>query len=128
MKVNTAAVMTDQAVRSPRVGQSPKPEDASTGAVKSGARIEIEFPQFSGSRGSHFEENEVKRTIDTIDKILEEKQIELDWSFDRKSNSIVIRFVERDTNKIIRQIPPEEILRLREHIIEMLGMIYDSQI
>ena len=132
MKINSISQLTGQAAESLPVGKRPQPERAKPSGTENSARVEINFPKNSqwikDSKGEHFDDNKISGTLDVISKFLGEKQIDLSWSFDDKTNSIVIKFVDRETNKIIRQIPPDEILKLREHIIEMLGMIYDKKI
>ncbi len=39
---------------------------------------------------------------------------ELTFSFDRQSRKPLIRVVDRRTNEVIRQIPPESVLRLAQ--------------
>jgi len=66
--------------------------------------------------------------LEEINKALEVRNIALNYSIDEKTEDIVITVVERSSKKVIRQIPPEEILKLRGHIKEILGMIYDENV
>lgn len=48
------------------------------------------------------------------------------FSIDRGTNKIIIRVIDGDTNEVIRQIPPEEMLRVSAHIKELLGVLFDK--
>jgi flagellar protein FlaG len=41
---------------------------------------------------------------------------ELTFSYDRPSRKMVLKLVDRETKEVIRQIPPEYLLRLAEEI------------
>lgn len=49
------------------------------------------------------------------------------FSIDDKSHDLVVKVVDTDTDKVIRQIPAEEILRLREHMKDLSGMIVEEE-
>lgn len=50
------------------------------------------------------------------------------FSIDNKSQDLVVKVVDTETDKIIRQIPAEEILRLREHMKDLSGMIVEEEV
>ncbi len=50
------------------------------------------------------------------------------FSIDNKSQDLVVKVVDTDTDKVIRQIPAEEILRLREHMKDLSGMIVEEEV
>lgn len=41
---------------------------------------------------------------------------ELTFSFDRSSRKMILKLVDRETKEVIRQIPPEYLLRLAEEL------------
>ena len=41
---------------------------------------------------------------------------ELTFTFDRSSRKMILRLVDRETKEVIRQIPPEYLLRLAEDL------------
>jgi flagellar protein FlaG len=51
----------------------------------------------------------------------------LKFSIDDKSNTVIVQVIEKNSGKLIRQIPPQEILKLRQRISDLLGMIYDKE-
>jgi flagellar protein FlaG len=49
------------------------------------------------------------------------------FEVDRESRELVIKIVDRETHKVIREIPPEEIQALREAMQSVLGTFLDRQ-
>ena len=71
---------------------------------------------------------ELRKTLEEMNKSLEFRDIALNYSIDEKTDDIVVKVIEKSSDKLIRQIPPEEALRLRGHIKELLGMIFDENV
>lgn len=49
------------------------------------------------------------------------------FEVDRESRDLVIKIVDRETHKVIREIPPEEIQALREAMQSVLGTFVDRK-
>ncbi len=49
------------------------------------------------------------------------------FEVDRESRDLVIKIVDRETRRVIREIPPEEIQALREAMQSVLGTFLDRQ-
>ena len=64
---------------------------------------------------------EIKRKLDYLNKYL---KIEIDQDLEIP----VVKIIERDTNRIIRQIPPEYLLELMKRIDEMLGVLLNERV
>jgi flagellar protein FlaG len=47
---------------------------------------------------------------------------------DNNINRIIIKVIDRETDKVIREIPPEEIQHLLTKINEMVGLLVDKTI
>jgi flagellar protein FlaG len=61
-------------------------------------------------------EEKVASAIESIRGFIQENQRTLDFDVAKKSNRIIISVIDRNTNEVIRQIPPEEALELAERI------------
>ena len=53
--------------------------------------------------------------------------VNLQFSVNKESGRIMITVTDEATGKVIREIPPEEIVRLAEKFDEMVGMIFDKK-
>jgi len=49
----------------------------------------------------------------------------IDFAQDDESGSTVIKIIDRDTGDTIRQIPPDQVIRLKTQLKETLGLIFD---
>lgn len=49
------------------------------------------------------------------------------FDVDSKNGNILIMVVDRKTDEVIRQIPPEEMIAMRERMAEMRGMMLDQE-
>ena len=68
----------------------------------------------------------VKEAVELVNRLFDRSPVDLNLSIDNDTKSLVIKLIERETHKVIRQIPPDEILRLRRHLQEMLGVVFDT--
>ncbi len=53
---------------------------------------------------------------------------QLSFTFHKETKSLVVKVIDPDTNKVIREIPPEELLDLAARIQEMLGLLIDKKV
>lgn len=65
--------------------------------------------------------DETKKTIDLFNK-------KLDFKVHEETDRIVVKVVDKDTGKIIKEIPPEEILELAARIERFLGVFIDEKV
>ncbi len=63
---------------------------------------------------------EIKRKFDTLNKYL---RIDIDRDLDIP----VAKIIERDTNRVIRQIPPDYLLELMKKIDQLLGILLQKE-
>ena len=45
---------------------------------------------------------------------------------DSSSEELVVKIVDQNTDEVIRQIPPEELLKLSQHLKELSGSIVNT--
>ena len=53
---------------------------------------------------------------------------DLRYSINRDTNRIIVKVVDKTTDKVIKEIPPEAIQRLQDSIREAIGLLVDEQI
>jgi len=49
----------------------------------------------------------------------------IDFERDDETNSLIVKIIDRNTGEILRQIPPDQILKMRHHLREALGLVFD---
>jgi len=73
--------------------------------------------------------------LDQISKIIEQRLEKLSQIFkgeahfeiDRDLDILIIKIIERETERIIRQIPPEVFLKLARALNELEGILFDER-
>jgi flagellar protein FlaG len=71
---------------------------------------------------------ETKKLAEEIQKYLSEVNVSLSFDVDDKTHDIVVKVINRETGKLIRQIPPEELLKLRQKLEELVGVLLNRKI
>ena len=69
----------------------------------------------------------VDRSIDTLNKRMEDLNRAIRFSRDKESNIDVIKVVNPDNGDVVRQIPPEHAIRVSEGLKSMRGMLFDDK-
>lgn len=66
---------------------------------------------------------QLQEALDSINAQLESMDHSIRFSINKDLKDVVVEIVDRDTGDIIRQIPPEGLIKLRTHLNEMAGVI-----
>ncbi len=70
---------------------------------------------------------EIQRLIEEIKKKFDMLSKYLRIDIDRELEIPVAKIIEKDTNRVIRQIPPEYLLELMKKIDKMLGILLNKE-
>ena len=62
-----------------------------------------------------------------LNKTLEAFDTHVSLSVDEKSHQTIIKVIDNNSGKVVRQIPSEQLMRVSERITELLGVIYDEK-
>ncbi len=103
-------------VGSPAIAQASTNRD--TGAVLAQKSLQKEMPSAE----------ELQQDLDVLNAQLETMNRSLQFSIDEELKDVVVKIVDTKTGEIIRQIPPDEVLRLREHFKELVGLILEKTV
>lgn len=90
----------------------------------------IKAPVGLEMRGSEVEQkNDPKRIQDAVDKAndqMKKAATRCEFSYHEVTNRVSIKVFDKDTDEIIREIPPEESLDMLEKIWEIAGLFVDE--
>ena len=64
--------------------------------------------------------------VSELNNLVRELHRELQFSVDDKSGETVIKVVDRETDEVVRQIPSEDVVRLRQRLQEAAGVIFQD--
>jgi flagellar protein FlaG len=63
----------------------------------------------------------------TIDSTISETNSKIKYHIDEETQRISIKIIDKDTDKVIREVPPEETLEAIKKIWEIAGIIVDEK-
>jgi flagellar protein FlaG len=52
----------------------------------------------------------------------------LSFSLNEKLDQVVVKVIDTDTDKVIREIPPAELQHVHERIREVIGILFDERV
>jgi len=95
----------------------------------------VKFQEVANPAKANGNQNNLKVTNEELQKIIQEIKRKLDFlnrylkiEIDDQLEIPVVKIFERDTNRLIRQVPPDHILRLMRRIDEMLGVFLSERV
>lgn len=72
-------------------------------------------------------QEDILELIVKIDRFVESLSTKISFSVDDRTGKSIIIVIEKDTGRIIRQIPPEEMLELAMKLEEISGIIFNGK-
>jgi flagellar protein FlaG len=85
-------------------------------------RQETQEPQSSPQESKVQPEELLKQ----IKSLTEDGLYSVRFEKDSKSNQMIVKIVDSDTDEVIRQIPPEELINLSKHLDELSGNLVNT--
>ncbi len=77
---------------------------------------------------SEISREDVEGMVEALKELTETLQTKLNFSVDAGTNSIVVKVIDKDTDKVIKQIPPESMLELQEKMQDLTGFLLSDNI
>ena len=72
---------------------------------------------------SEIKKEDVEAMVDALKDLTETLQTKLNFSVDDGTNNIVVKVIDKDTDQVIKQIPPESLLELQEKMQALTGFL-----
>ncbi len=72
-------------------------------------------------------EDAIKTVQKKLKKFREVLKSEAEFQIDRSTGMVIVKIKDKDTGQIIRQIPPDVVVKLAKTIDEFLGMLLDER-
>jgi flagellar protein FlaG len=77
---------------------------------------------------SSLSDNEIQKTTSDLEHISIAFNRRLKFVLDQESREILIKVIDRETDKVIKVLPPEELQRLHSRIKETMGFLFDRMV
>jgi len=116
-----------EAIRSNRVVLPQATAQASSEVVNKVALEKGRAPSKEERLSKEERKELVKKSIAEMNAEFELKNYSIRFSIDDKLKEIVVKIVDTKTDEVIRQIPPDGVLRLRAHLQEMVGILLEEK-
>lgn len=72
-------------------------------------------------------DEKLQQATEAMGKIAQAMNSHLDFSVDKSTGKTVVKIINGDTGKVIRQIPPEETLRIMSKMRDIIGLLFDQK-
>ncbi|MCX7678025.1 MAG: flagellar protein FlaG [Spirochaetes bacterium] len=69
---------------------------------------------------------ELKNLADALTSAANALNKRIQFSYNEKINRVVLKVINTENNEVVREIPPRELVRVYEHIHELIGMFVDE--
>ena len=71
---------------------------------------------------------DIRETMEGLEKLITRFNRRFEFVLDQRINRIVVKVIDRETDKLIKEIPPEEIQHLIARLRETMGLLVDEKI
>lgn len=126
---------TDGALQLPQVTRPPggvvveKGKTAPAGPERPGARGELERADAGerpAQRNEEVDKKLLEEAVEKANRTMETYNTELQFVIHEESGELMVKVIDSRDGSVIREVPPEYVLRLVAHIKRMLGLIIDK--
>ncbi|WP_025209906.1 flagellar protein FlaG [Hippea sp. KM1] len=93
-------------------------------------KVDIKDVQKGSTGGYHkksLTEEDIKRVINKINENVSKLNKDVKFTYSDTIKSLVVKVVDAKTGKVIREIPPQEVINLQKKLSEVVGIIFDSK-
>jgi len=52
----------------------------------------------------------------------------LQFVVDHRSNEVIVKVIDKETDKVIKELPPEELQRLHRNLKKAIGLLFDEMV
>lgn len=74
------------------------------------------------------DKEKAKAATEELNKQMDQLGTRVSFSTDEDSGRLIIKVVENETNKVVKQIPAEEMVRMFARMAELTGMLVDTRV
>ncbi len=95
--------------------------------IKSSKSIQIQPTE--DKQEDKFTVEEIEDLSKELNSYMDDLQTNLGFSIHEKiDDQVIVEITDRETGELIRQIPSEELLSIREKMAELTGLLFDQRI
>ncbi|OXM14126.1 flagellar protein FlaG [Paenibacillus herberti] len=106
-------------IQSPRDGLSKTQVINTTDALR--------LAELRGAAPSVSDEQKIK-AVDRAIKAMEGPYTKVEFSVHEETNAMMIKVINKETNEVIREVPPEKTLDVAAKLMEIAGLLIDHRV
>jgi flagellar protein FlaG len=72
--------------------------------------------------------DEIEQIVSELNNFIQIFNTKIAFEIDKETRKTVLKIIDAQSNEIIRQIPPEELLAISKRISELLGLIINARV
>lgn len=110
------------------VGQNPE-SVAAVQAKRGQGPSKDSGPKRSGSAPAASQSREIPEVVDKLNTLGSQiANTKISFSIDSETGKPIVRVINKETGQIIRQLPPEDLLKLVDNLQNLTGLIFSEEI
>jgi len=82
----------------------------------------------SGEGSAEPQNGAVRAMAERTQAYLDDLKIKLDFEVYEETGDMVIRIFNRETEELLREIPPKDLLELHQKVAELRGVLFDEKV
>jgi flagellar protein FlaG len=90
------------------------------------AADQADLARLAGTKPEEAAPPDLKTAIRDIQRVSEAFNRRLSFSINEKLGQVVVKVIDNDTDKVVREIPPTELQHVYERIREAIGLLFDE--
>lgn len=129
LQVDTQTVSANRSQQRPAQQQAAVPGSVvrqSPQAEPEGKVLPVSEPVPATQSRPKVEAQDLEKLVEALNKFMKSTQRSLQFTLDNDTGRTVIKVLNKETNEIVRQFPPEEILSIAKMITESLDEAVDA--
>ncbi len=71
---------------------------------------------------------EMRQIVDELARMARSFNRRLEFSINEDINQVIVKIVDQDSGEVVKQIPPEDVVRVHARIREAIGLLFDQKI
>lgn len=72
-------------------------------------------------------QGDLQGIVKDVEEYLSEMSIKLNFKIHKETGEVVVKVLNEKTGEVIRQLPPDDVLKLREKLEDLKGVLFDGK-
>ena len=72
--------------------------------------------------------DQIKQSVDDINKVLASSSISVQFQVDPDYKDLIVKIVDQDSGKLIRQMPTEDVVRISKAMDNLKGLLFSKAV